>query len=156
MRIYSFLSVQVSGQWFLGQAWSSPSIWKDVQQKGLSFHILELRQLESQPLDSSSLEKWLFMAPCARSLPTGQHFPLCLTHKQSWKRSAVRPKMESPDELNRLFYIDTSNQIQTPPSLHSNKNIMSWPNFCHTCSSGITETSLIRWIPPWQAGRHAV
>lgn len=52
--------------------------------------------------------------------------------------------MESPDELNRLFfYTDTSDQIQTPPSLHSNKNTMSWPNFCHACFSEITETKLL-------------
>ncbi len=75
---------------------------------GMEFHIQlgrrsaerPVRQLESQPLDSGSLEKWLFMAPCVRSMPVVQHFPLYLTHKQSWRRAAVRPKMKSSDELN--------------------------------------------------------
>lgn len=54
------------------------------------------------------------MAPFVRSLPIGQHFPLYLTHKQSWRRAAVRPKMESTDELNRHFYTNTSDQNKNP------------------------------------------
>ncbi len=79
-----------------------------------SIHQWKLKQLESQPLDSGSLEKWLFMVPCVRSLPVGQHFPLYLTHKQSWRRVAVKHKMESPDELNRHFYTNTSDQNKNP------------------------------------------